>query len=116
MAGVVGKSSRKSDKFWRDALMIATKRNEAETLELLADKGAPMIARAAARCVLAATAAEPDIAAMKEIGDRLDGKPHQSVEVETTSTRYVINATADKPTRDEWKSQHAPAPKTATIQ
>ena len=72
MAAVVGKTSRKSDKLWRDALMVAVKR---------ADDGDPrtLLARAAEQCARAA--ANGDIAAMKEIGDRLDGKPAQSVTV-----------------------------------
>lgn len=105
MAGVAGKSGRK-DKHWRDALSVAVKRTDQE--------GRVILARIAEACVDAALSG--DLQAMKEIGDRLDGKPHQSVEIDTTSTRYVINARAEKPTRDEWTRQHAPSETTKTIQ
>ena len=68
---------RKSDKLWRDALHIAAKRTDSE--------GKVLLAKMAERCV--ELAASGDIAAMKEIGDRLDGKPHQSVT--TTSIKDV---------------------------
>lgn len=105
MAGVVGKSGRKSDKAWRDALRRALARHGgAEGV----DGGLNAVADA-----VVALAAQGDLAAVKEIGDRLDGKPHQSLEVENTTTRYVINARAEKPTREEWARQHAPSePKT----
>jgi hypothetical protein len=79
---------RKGDKVWRDALMIASKRTVSETLELLADPKAPVLAKAAAQIMLLAINDEkPDVAAMKEIGDRLDGKPHASMDVTTTNER-----------------------------
>lgn len=61
----------KSEKPWRDAIMIAVKREvargaNARRLSALADK-------------LVAVALEGDIGALKEIGDRLDGKPTQGV-------------------------------------
>lgn len=81
MAGVVGKAGRKSDKLWRDALTIAAKRTQAETEELLADPKAPMIARAAARCAKTACGDDAQaIQAMREIGDRIDGKPATTIQ------------------------------------
>lgn len=74
---------RKPDKPWRDALAIAAKRTEDETAALLADKSAPIIAKAAARLML--TAADGDVAAGKEIGDRLDGKPKQQIEADVNA-------------------------------
>ncbi|MGH7864218.1 MAG: hypothetical protein ACREQB_04465 [Candidatus Binataceae bacterium] len=59
--------------------MIATKRTVDETLELLADQKAPLLALAAAKCAM--NASTGDIAAMKEIGDRIDGKPKQQTEL-----------------------------------
>ena len=62
----------KSDKLWRDAIMRAVKRQVGKGggkyLEVLADK-------------LVALAADGDVGALKEIGDRLDGKPSQAVSV-----------------------------------
>ena len=68
-----GKQGHKSDKLWRDAIMVAVKRQttggkKTKKLSLLADK-------------LIERALEGDITAMKEIGDRLDGRPAQSVEL-----------------------------------
>ena len=56
---------------WADALRRAIKRredNDPQALERLAD-------------VLLNKAAEGDMAAMKELGDRLDGKPKQRTEL-----------------------------------
>lgn len=68
----------KSDKIWRDAVMRAVKRMQAgddvHALERLADK-------------LVSKGLEGDIPAIREIGDRLDGKPHQTAEVTVTRQR-----------------------------
>lgn len=66
-----GKQGHKTDKLWRDALMRAVKRavgngKKTKRLEALADK-----------CVERGLAG--DMQAIKEIGDRLDGKPAQAV-------------------------------------
>lgn len=63
----------KSDKRWADALARAVSRESAgkgspKWLEVIAD-----------RVVIAA--ADGDMAAVKEIGDRLDGKPKQAAEI-----------------------------------
>ena len=63
----------KSDKMWRDALMVAVKRltddgTKTKKLYLLAD-------------ALINKALAGDVSAMREIGDRLDGKPAQAVEL-----------------------------------
>lgn len=70
MAAVVGRTSRKSDKLWRDALMVAIKRP--------GEDGRSLLTAAAEKCAQAA--AEGDLQAMKEIGDRIDGKPKQQLE------------------------------------
>ena len=80
-APINNNGGRKSDKLWRDALMIAAKRTKAETEELLADASAPLLAKAAARVMLAAADDKPDLAAAKEVGDRIDGKPKQQTEI-----------------------------------
>ena len=79
-APITPNGSRKSDKHWRDALIIAAKRTLAETEALLADPKAPMIARAAARVVMASSSDDVNVAAAKEMGDRIDGKPKQQTE------------------------------------
>lgn len=73
---------RKSDKLWRDALMMSARRTKSEAEELMADDAAPLIQRAAAKVMLAA-AIEGDKDAYKEVGDRIDGKPHVSLDVTT---------------------------------
>lgn len=108
MSGVAGKSGRKSDKAWRDALRRALARHGgAEGV----DGGLNAVADA-----VVTLAASGDLQAIREIGDRLDGKPHQSIEVENSVTRYVINARAEKPTRDEWTRQHSPTETPKTVQ
>ena len=61
----------KSDKIWRDAIHRAVKRagkdGQTKRLELLADK-------------LVDEALSGDVPALKEIGDRLDGRPAQAFE------------------------------------
>ena len=71
---------RKGDKLWRDAIMRAIKREEIDAasgertkrLEMLADK-------------LVERALDGDMAALKEIGDRIDGKTIQPIAADTTS-------------------------------
>lgn len=60
----------KSDKIWRDAIMRAVRRRDSgedpQALEKLADS-------------LVRKGMEGDVTALKEIGDRLDGKPVQAI-------------------------------------
>ena len=60
----------KSDKLWREALMRAIKRRDKD--------GVPFLDKLAATCIDCALAG--DMSAMKEIGDRIDGRPVQQVE------------------------------------
>lgn len=80
MAGNANSGSKR-DKVWRDALMIAAKRTVEETQTLVNDPNAPVIAKAAGHLFLVAIGEKPDVSAIKEIGDRLDGKAKQQVEV-----------------------------------
>ena len=67
---------RKSDKIWRDAIMLAV--NEVrEGNGPKAQKALRLIARRVVDKAL-----EGDMTAAKEIGDRLDGKPVQGVQGE----------------------------------
>jgi len=70
-ANVKKPGGRKSDKLWRDALMVAVQRASG-------DDPRPMLARIAEKCAEAAL--EGDIQAIKEIGDRIDGKAIQRTE------------------------------------
>jgi len=99
VAAPISNRGRKSDKSWRDALRRALARaGKSDGV----DGGLNAVAD-----TVVALAMSGDKDAYKEIGDRLDGKPHQSVEINETSTRYVINADS-APTRDEWKAKHTP--------
>lgn len=66
-------AGRKGEKFWADAVKRAVNRRledeegQPKKLERLADK-------------LVETALNGDVSALKEIGDRLDGKPTQATE------------------------------------
>lgn len=73
------KGGRKSDKLWRDALIVAAKRTD--------EDGRVYLAKIAEKCVEAA--ASGDISAMKEIGDRIDGKAPQSVDVTTRHEQSI---------------------------
>lgn len=73
MAAPKNPKGAKSDKLWRDAIMLAVHRvrkgdDSRKSLFRLADK-------------LVDKAMEGDTVALKEIGDRLDGKPTQQVDV-----------------------------------
>lgn len=82
MAATKAPAGAKSDKLWRDALMRAVHR-EAEQgkptkrLEALADK-------------IVAKGLEGDIQAIKEIGDRLDGRPAQALEHSTPEGMALV--------------------------
>lgn len=68
MAGVKGRSGPKQEKPWRDAIMLAVNELDGDQKKLrkLAEK-------------LVTEAIEGNVTALKEIGDRLDGKPAQAL-------------------------------------
>lgn len=71
MAAAPGNQYAAKDKLWRAAIMRALEERsrvaQVEALDLLAEK-------------LLASCDEGDMAALKELGDRLDGKPKQQIE------------------------------------
>lgn len=81
MAGVAGRSgtNKGKDKPWREALMLAV--NEAsgdgKKLRRIAD-------------ALVNQAIAGDVTAIKEIGDRLDGKPRQETELTGTEGGPIL--------------------------
>ena len=78
-ARIMPSGGSKTDKPWRDALMRAVKRRDAGdalALERLAD--------AAVKKGLAG-----DVSALKEIGDRLDGRPVQQVDAQVDGSIAV---------------------------
>lgn len=70
MAAPNNPKGAKSDKLWREAIMLAVHEEDEATgrkkLRALAEK-------------LRDRALEGDVTALKEIGDRLDGKPAQTI-------------------------------------
>ena len=90
-----------SDKPWAEALQRAVRRESTgkgsrKWLEIIAD-----------RCV--ADAAAGEIRAIREIGDRMDGKAKQQIEA-TTSHNYVAILPEVISDTEEWLKQHAPKP------
>lgn len=69
MAGVVGRSGPKQEKPWREMLMLAVNEADGDKKKLR------KIAEA-----LVEQAMDGDVSAIKEIGDRIDGKPKQQIE------------------------------------
>lgn len=75
MAGVAGRSGRKLDSIWGDAIRRAIKRREEsnpQAIERLADK----------LLTMADGEGPQALGALKEIGDRLDGKPKQQLDID----------------------------------
>lgn len=70
MAAPKNPKGPKSDKIWRQALMLAVNRvskdGKTKHLDILANR-------------LVLKAAEGDVSALREIGDRIDGKPVQQI-------------------------------------
>ncbi len=90
MTDVTSGRAYKSEKTWRDAIMRAVNRRIDGT-------GSPKwIERLATRLVT--EAANGSVAALREIGDRLDGKPAQAVTVEAEHT-HILALDNDELTR-----------------
>ena len=86
MPAPINPKGAKSDKIWRDAIQRATRRHPddptpryAQRLDALAD-------------ALVRKGLEQDVAAIKEIGDRLDGKPTQDVAIEHSGEITQVSA------------------------
>ena len=88
-----------SDKLWRDALRKAVLKRIA---------GGQKLDHIAEATVAAAMEGKMD--AVREIGDRLDGKPSQSIDMAVTDERNVIRVpdAIDSPT--DWQTLHTPKP------
>lgn len=84
MAAPINNVGGRKDKHWRDALMVAIKRTDPD--------GRTVLSKIAQKVVEAAM--EGDMQAIKEIGDRIDGKAPQSLDV-TTRHEQPINELSD---------------------
>lgn len=74
MAAPKNPKGAKSDKEWRDAIRVAVNEVRDDPADGKKSKALRLLARKTVDMALAG-----DMTAMKEIGDRLDGKPAQSV-------------------------------------
>lgn len=79
------KNSSKDNRLWADTIRRAAIQGDGKRLRAAAEK-------------LLDAAADGDIEAMKVLGDRLDGKPHQTIaaEVDTNVTVEVVRFGAAK--------------------
>jgi len=100
MGAPVGNSNATKAKPWADAIKRALARREHEgngrDLNALADK-------------LIDCAAEGDLSALKELGDRLDGKPVQAIggaddlpPIAQSLTVHLVKAATEEP-KPDWK-------------
>lgn len=84
-------NARKDNRMWGDAIKRVVAQKDSQKLRELAEK-------------LVSLAEAGDVAALKELGDRLDGKPAQQVQLSGDSDApLVVSVTkfldaADKPT------------------
>ena len=87
MANRTNHPGKKSDKEWRGAIRKAVHELIEATSEGKAKKTKALTLMARK---LVAKAIKGDVMAMKEAGDRLDGRPRQEVELDMTRTISVI--------------------------
>jgi hypothetical protein len=88
MAGVKGRSgtNKGKDKPWTEALRLVAFRDD--------DEGKRRLLKIAERCVQAAE--DGDMQAIKEIGDRLDGKAAQTIEATIDDKRDAPDWTREE--------------------
>ncbi len=87
-----------SDKPWKEAIRLAVNRKGAD--------GRAILIRLAES--LTQKALDGDVSALRELGDRLDGKAHQSMDVAVSDERMVVNASTPAETAEEWEQKHRP--------
>lgn len=88
-----------SEKAFKDALRVSVQKN-------VAGGGGKRLMRLAD--VLVAKGLDGDVMAIKEIADRLDGKPHQTQDIAVTDERSVIRAPETSEDADAWQASHKP--------
>ncbi len=86
-----------SEKPFREALRIAVMDKE---------KGKPRLRMLAESLVKAGMGG--DIQAIREIADRLEGKPAQSIDMAVTDERSVIRSPEVSVTPEDWTTSHKP--------
>jgi hypothetical protein len=91
-----GNQNATADKrLWRATIKRAITQGDPEKLRKIAD-------------TLIRLALDGDIQAIKEIGDRIDGKPSQSIEQTTEITGHMEHEISTRPqlTKAEWMEAH----------
>ena len=83
---------------WQDAIEKAAREQ--------GEKGEKLLMLAARRLVAAAVAG--DIQAAKEMGDRLDGRAHQSIDMAVSDERMGVNAPTPEESADDWAARNKP--------
>ena len=87
-----------SDKPWREAIRKAVAKRTKDggkALERIAE-------------IAVANALEGKMDAIIEIGNRLDGKAHQSTDIVISDERMVVNAPQPEQDADEWANKNRP--------
>ena len=91
-----------NDRLWRDALRKIA-------LEYHEGKAGPRKIEMAARKLVEATI-NGDMSAAREFGLRLDGNPHQTVDLAVTDERSVIRSPQPSDTPADWATTYTPKP------
>lgn len=88
-------NSSKSNRLWAETIRRAVVQSDGKRLRKIAE-------------ALLDKAAEGDISAIKELGDRLDGKATQQIEQTTELTGTLQHEVAIRPqlTKEEWLQAH----------
>lgn len=86
-------NSSRDNRLWRNTIMRAIAQGDPERLRKIAE-------------ALLNKAAEGDVSALRELGDRLDGKPTQAVEVSGPEGGPIETAQRPKLTKEEWLAAH----------
>ena len=94
-------NSNRNNRLWGDTIRRAIIQGDANKLRKIADK-------------LLEMAEQGDMQAIKELGDRLDGKPNQSIEQKTEVSGTLEVSTRPKLTTEEWLPAHGLGTATGT--
>lgn len=88
-------NSSKDNRLWRNTILRAIAQGDPERLRLIAES-------------LLNKAAEGDVSALRELGDRIDGKPTQAVEMSGPggAPLEVTDPARPKLTKEEWLVAH----------
>jgi hypothetical protein len=97
----IGNTNAKKAKRWEDALWKALKQYATDTVK--AGEALDRIAFKVVECAL-----DGDKDAWAEIGNRLDGKPHLSLEVSQQSVNYIVEVPALAASSNEWLNSLKP--------